>query len=217
MSRNWTEEELATLLRQRATRSPTPGRPDTSTAAGTTVRGQTAWAAESPTSGHVAPDGAGTVAPSFSEQAAWPRGIRQKPEDRLSCEVAAWLRLMRAENRLRCVWTKVANEVPVGAGQVRGILATMQKLRAMGANPGAPDFWLVSKRQALLIELKQPSPGRAMKRVNGELRSRKVRAGQLSTAQREYRDWCREVGAEHAVVTTLAEFQALIEARGWVR
>lgn len=110
---------------------------------------------------------------------------RTGEEDRLSIEVAIWLRAMTLTGRLRATWTHIPHEVAA-----RGKFANihMAKARALGLIKGSSDFVFVWPDGGGWIELKTPT-------------------GSLSPEQRDFRDWCEAKGCHHAVCRSLEEVQ----------
>lgn len=106
-------------------------------------------------------------------------------EDRLSIEVANFLRVATLEGKLLGTWTHVPHEVAA-----RGKFANihMAKARALGLIKGSADFVLAWPSGGGWIELK-------------------TKTGSLTPEQRDFRDWCVAKGVHHAVCRSLEEVQ----------
>lgn len=108
---------------------------------------------------------------------------RTGPEDKLAIEVAIMLRVATLEGRLLAAWTHIPHEVAA-----RGKFANihMAKAKALGLIKGSCDYVFAGPTASGWIELKSDT-------------------GSLSPEQRDFRDWCQAMGANHAVCRSVAE------------
>ena len=81
---------------------------------------------------------------------------RQKGEEVLSVEVALRLRTLSQYGKLRGVWFHVPNETVVSDNLD---LVRLEKKKAMGMVPGAPDLVFLKKDGCLQVELKYGNNG----------------------------------------------------------
>lgn len=198
MSRNWSREELASLLQQNpglrvaveplsrvADRQPpkVAGKPD--------IRRE-------PSNGLHELMGA----PSW-------RGPLQ-PEEHLSCAVASELRRLTSAGRLRAVWSRVPGEHPEGG---RYAMAQQIKRTCMGHVPGVPDLFFAWGTGAGFIELKVEGAQGSLLAPSGKAGLRRGRRTYLRGRQRLFEAWAGQYGVHHAVARSVNEVVAVL--KGW--
>lgn len=105
--------------------------------------------------------------------------VKAAGEDKLSVEVADYLRESTITGAYRGVWFHVPN-------QGHRSQATGAKFKAMGLIPGVPDFALMWEGGCGLIELKTED-------------------GALTRNQRDFVHWCGKAGVSHAVCRSVED------------
>ena len=104
-------------------------------------------------------------------------------EDRLSIEVANYLRAATLQGLLKATWTHIPHEVG-GGGKLAAIRMALAK--AMGLIKGSADFVFVWPSGGGWIELKTDE-------------------GHLSPEQKDFRLWCEDTGTRYVVCRSLEE------------
>lgn len=117
-----------------------------------------------------------------------PLRIRLEEEQKLSVEVANWLRERSLDGTLKAVWTHVANEG-------KRSMTAAQILKAMGLIPGASDYVFMWGDGAGVIELKA---GKNKETEN----------------QLHFFSWCGALGVRHATCRSLDEVQSALVSWG---
>lgn len=142
----------------------------------------------------------------------WPLARPLDPEEITQREVVSALRAELSPQGV--VVAFIGGEIRLGGKLGQSLQAAKS---AMGAVDGIPDVLIVAPGgRSMFMEIKKPAerrmvvvetaiPGR------GELRTRTVGAGQLSDAQRIFRDWARAADVPWAVARTTQE--ALVAVR----
>ena len=114
--------------------------------------------------------------------------IRLEPEQRLSIEIADWLREMSLTGKLKAVWTHIPNE-----GKRSRIVALV--LAAMGMISGVSDYVFSWADGSGYIELK-------------------AGANKETDNQILFSCWCEALGVHHATCRTLEEVQTTLKEWG---
>jgi hypothetical protein len=217
MPRNWSREELAETLRRN------PGLRVTAPQAPLERVKQTpAIAAQTPRANAAAstkPEMAGNQFPASTkpgnglhELMACPsyQGTLQ-PEESLSVAVASELRRLTHQGGLRAVWSRLPLEHPEGGRY--GMLAQVKRT-AMGAVPGAPDFWFCWQQGAGLIELKTEASQGSLLAPSGKAGLRKGKRTYLRGRQRLFQAWAEMFHVKHAVCRSVGEVVAVLKQWG---
>lgn len=102
------------------------------------------------------------------------------PEDKEAYLFTNELRIAAIQGRLRAVFTHPANELAFTPGRKKPTLAAAIA-RALGLITGTSDYLFLWDRGCMAIEFKSKS-------------------GSLRPAQRDFRDWCREMDVPFHVV-----------------
>ncbi len=129
------------------------------------------------------------------------RGKLRGPEDAISLEVGSQLRAWALEGRLRATFCCVPHEsgaVSPKSPEFKRAQARIAKAVAQGMVTGSGDYVFVSSDGGGWIEIKSLT-------------------GSLSPAQRDFRDWCFDVGVKHAVCRSLDEVKTVLIEWGMLR
>lgn len=111
----------------------------------------------------------------------------------------------RRAGRCRCVFTCIANELPIPAyndslKKMAGMIG--QKRRAMGTVPGASDWIFTWRGNCLWAELKEPGGQVVMRKVKrvgyDKMHPVKTPPGRLRPEQAAFQAWCDEMGVPKA-------------------
>lgn len=139
------------------------------------------------------------------------RNVKLQPEQVLQVAVADMLRAASLEGRLRANWTAIPQELPLPGSVQRMAAMIGLKRKAMGCLPGSSDLVFTWRDGAGWIELKRPAGDQLRMAVtNGELKLAKPTKGQLSSGQRDFRQWIAQHTGRHAVCTTVKEVQGVL-------
>lgn len=119
------------------------------------------------------------------------RNLKLAPEERIAVDFATELRRATLEGRLRAVWTHPANEIAgrrSGLSQIRYAIA-----KAMGLIYGTPDYLFLASHRSVALEAKVPG-------------------NTQQDNQKDFEFWCRCVGVEYRVFTSVEQgLEILIE------
>lgn len=112
-------------------------------------------------------------------RATLPFNVRVKPEELICIVIANNLRAATLDKRLIAIWSHIANE-----GKRNRIVGAV--LKAMGLISGTPDYFFIWPTGGGVIEVKAGK-------------------GKLSPLQKDYSEWCAELGIKHAVCRSAEE------------
>lgn len=126
--------------------------------------------------------------------------VRLGPEDRISAELAAELRVATLQGRMRGVWTHVANEVgfdkQAGARKRAGLRYAIAV--ALGMQPGCADFLFLWDTGSGAIELK-------------------TKTGRQTESQSDFEQWCHDMGVPYRIARSCDEALAILTEWGVLR
>lgn len=121
------------------------------------------------------------------------RNLKLAPEEQLAIAFANALRQATMEGRLRAVWTHPANEIAgrrSGLSQIRYAIA-----KAMGLISGTPDYLFLASHRSAALEAKVPG-------------------NDQQDNQKDFEFWCRCVGVEYRVFTSVEQGLSILEELG---
>jgi len=119
--------------------------------------------------------------------------VKIGPEDALCIEFANVLREMTLTGQLRAVWSHPANELC--HGHKTGVKAALA--RAIGMHVGTPDYLFLGPDNSLALEGKSER-------------------GSLSPGQRDFEQWCLQIGVPYRIFRTVEEGLDALRAQGMV-
>lgn len=121
------------------------------------------------------------------------RNLKLAPEEQLAVAFATELRRATSEGRLRAVWTHPANEIAgrrSGLSQIRYAIA-----KAMGLIYGTPDYLFLASHRSVALEAKVPGNGQ-------------------QDNQKDFEFWCRCVGVEYRLFTSVEQGLDILKELG---
>lgn len=117
------------------------------------------------------------------------RNYRAIEDKIILAEIIPYLNLWTNNGRLKCYWTKIANETIVHSIQIG------TKLKRMGKKAGVPDYMFIKDSRIYFVEIKQPD-------------------GKLSEAQREFKKMCERENVPFCVAHDSKEIEIFLNQCG---
>lgn len=114
-------------------------------------------------------------------------------ENKLSIQLANYLREMTLTGKCKAVWTKIAHETNSNSIPYGNLMRNMGKLA------GVPDYIFTWDEKCLWLELK-----------NGK-------KNKLSKDQEFFREWCKSTNTDWAIAYSLMEALDIIVGRGIIK
>ena len=111
-------------------------------------------------------------------------------EDRLTNDVAIFLKMSVLENKLKGVFFHVPNE---SVSKTKRDLLRIVKKKQLGMISGAPDFVIVTQDKTIFIELK-------------------TKKGHQSDFQKMFQEWSEKNGIQYHIVRDVASLETILRS-----
>ena len=111
-------------------------------------------------------------------------------EDKLTNDIAIFLKILVLENKLKGVFFHIPNEV---VSRTQKDMLRIMKKKQLGMISGAPDFVIVTKDKTIFIELK-------------------TKKGHQSDFQKMFQIWSEKNGIQYHIVRDVASLETILRS-----